>query len=118
MENKTPKTLEEFAIKEIQDLRKENEELKQELSMCKGLEKAQDENIEFWKNKYNEIYTKYDELISKLKKDFDVKHKKLYEGVYFIDLKNIFSNSNPEQYNFYKDLFNLKEEGEEENGIQ
>lgn len=108
MGTKTPKTLEEFAINEIQDLREENESLKQELEMYKKIEETQNENIKFWINKYYE-------LVNKLKEDFDIKIKKLYDECYYFEFNHIYSNSYEEKYKYYKNLFNLKEEGENNN---
>ena len=103
------KTLEEFAINEIQNLRKENQDLKQELENYKAIGKAQEENRKFWENSY---YT----LIEKIKKDFKIQIEGPNKKPYIhIENSYIWPSNTKEEYEYYKNLFNLKEEGEEEN---
>lgn len=104
------KTLEEFAIKEIQDLREENQYLKEELETCKVIEKNLNKNIEFLRDSY---YT----LIEKIKKDFKVELKVDTDRDPYIKFENnyIWSSYLEEEYEYYKNVFNLKEKGEEEN---
>ena len=105
-----PKTLEELFVKKYERLEIENKELT----------RLNDYFIEENSNQKEEIKklkAKYDELIKQLKEDFDVQFKKDSGGKPFIKLEHnyIWPEWEEEKYNYYKNLFNLKEEGEEDN---
>lgn len=105
------RTLEEFAIREIEDLRAKNICLENQLDAYEENFAIQEENIEFWKNSY---YT----LIEKIKKDFQVQLKVSLDKEkepYIYAQNYIWSSYSKEEYKYYKNVFNLKEEGEEEN---
>ena len=120
MENNKPRTIDEFFIEKYQKLEEENQDLKQELETYKAIEKAQDENIEFWKNKYYE-------LIKRIKEDFgfELRYASAFPDELIINSKVIiWENSDKEKFEYYKIIFNLKmqeqeqeqeQEGEREN---
>ena len=101
----------EYVVEELLKLKEENESLKQQLSMYEDLEKVQDENIEYWKNKYYE-------LVNKLKEEWKLKiQKNSYddmEEIYFSSFTVYNGYGKEEKYEYYKNLFNLKENNEEE----
>lgn len=113
MGNTKPRTIDEFFIEKYQKLEEENNDLKQQLEMYKDLEKAQDENIEFWKNKYYE-------LVNNLKNDFGFILDPYAESecttqCISVRTSHIWNDfGQEEKYAYYKKLFNLKEEGENE----
>lgn len=88
------KTLEEFAIKEIEDLRKENCNLK-------TLVEVLESNLELSKSKL-------EAFIKNVKEDFGIKLSK-YQGSCLIMSNSIWENSNQREYNYYKNIFNLEE---------
>ncbi|MBR6515917.1 MAG: hypothetical protein IKT40_03585 [Bacilli bacterium] len=90
------KTLEELFIKKYQDLEKEKKSLE---------ELIQEEDK--YKNKFIE-------LVNRLKEDFKIVLKKDCEGNPFIKAEEnyIWATWQEEQYNYYKNIFDLKEEGE------
>lgn len=111
VEKELPKTLEEYVIKEIESLKKMNADLAEALRISRALNFKQNEEIETLKNKYNE-------LVNRLKKDLkpriEVAHNK--ENKY-ITLSNSHLwdfEDTKEIYEYYKNLFNLKEEEEGE----
>lgn len=108
VEKELPKTLEEFAIKEIQNLRKENEDLKQQIEDYKAREKNQEKDIIFLRNLYNK-------LIEKIKEDLEPEIKTCnLNGQKYINIRtHKLWEVYPESYEYYKNLFNLKDECEE-----
>lgn len=106
------KTLEEFAIKEIQDLRKENQELEQQIitdeqiigELSKEKKQWEEKFINLVKNLINDLNPKLETSYDKENHYISLNTKLLWD---FEDTK--------EEYEYYKKLFNLKEEGEEEN---
>lgn len=103
MENNKPRTIDEFFIEKYQKLEEENEKLKLKLE-------EKQRTIDEYQQEYEETYN----LIEEMKIDLDIKIKNLYDDCYYLDFANIYSNSNEKIYNKYKQLFNLKEEGENE----
>lgn len=114
VEKELPKTLEEYFIKEFESCKKKNANLVEALRISRTLNFKQNEEIETLKFKYIE-------LINNLKEDFgfeldpyatnecttqciSVKNSHIWDG-YGLE----------EKFAYYKNLFNLKEEGEEEN---
>ena len=108
--NEKIKTLEEFAIKEIQDLRAKNICLENQLDVYEENFAIQEENIEFWKNSYYK-------LIENIKEDFMIKLATNSDKEPYIKCEcyYIWPSFSKEKYEYYKNLFNLKEEGEEKN---
>ncbi len=104
MANNKPKTIDEFFIEKYQKLEEENEKLKLKLE-------EKQRTIDEYQQEYEETYN----LIEKIKEDFNIQIKKLYDDCYYLYFATRYSNSNEEIYNKYKQLFNLKEEGEENN---
>lgn len=102
------KTLEELFIKKYQDLEKEKKSLEESLEFS---DKIEAELIQE-RDKYKNIFI---ELISRLKKDFQIVLKADCEGRPFIKAEEnyIWSEWQEEEYNYYKNIFNLKVEGEE-----
>lgn len=107
--NGNPKTLEEFAVNEILDLRRKNERLEDTNTQLYEISLKQKEEVLEWKSKYNE-------LIKKLKEDFDIKIRRLDKNTTYVSVDCLYSNiyADKEKYNYYKEFFNLKEEGENE----
>ena len=102
----------EYVVEELLKLKAENEDLKQQLSMYEDLEKVQEKWIEFWRNKYYE-------LVEKLKEKWNPQIQKLddMDYIYFSTFTVYNGNYNghsKEDYEYFRKLFNLKEETEEE----
>lgn len=94
------KTLEEFAIKEIQDLRKEVHDL-QIQNDCLNIDYSSAKNRrDYWENKYNK-------LVEKLEEDFKPKLETLANGKDYFSFSNCFSTNGTDDY--YIKVFNLKE---------
>lgn len=108
MENNKPRTIEEFFIEKYQKLEEENKVLEESQETLLEINNNLGDERDEWKNKYNE-------LVERLKEDFNIKIKKLYEDCYYLEFDNIYSNAYEEKYQYYKNVFNLKEEGEEDN---
>jgi hypothetical protein len=102
------KTLEELFIKKYQDLEKEKKSLEESLELSYKIEGELIQEKNKYKNKYNE-------LVERLKEDFEIVLKKDCEGnpVIKVEQNYLWPEWQEEQYNYYKDIFNLKEEGEE-----
>ena len=100
------KTLEEFAIKEIQDLRKQKEVLETRQEKLLEINNNLGDERDAYKNKYIE-------LITRLKEDFnfEIKESSIINPIYYIKNNGnwIWSNTDIEKYEFYKNTFNLKE---------
>lgn len=114
VEKELPKTLEEYVIKEIESYKKMNANLVEAIRIERNLNHKRNEEIETLKFKFIE-------LINNLKEDFgfeldpyatnecttqciSVKNSHIWDG-YGLE----------EKFAYYKKIFNLKEEGEEEN---
>ena len=95
---------EEYVVEELLKLKEENEGLKQQLSMYEDLEKVQDENIEFWKNKYYELVGKLKEKCNpKIRTDsYDN-----MEQIDFISFTVYNGYGKEEEYEYFKNLLNL-----------
>ena len=106
------KTLEELFINDFLILKTKNESLESDVELLEAIEKRQNEVIESWKNKYNE-------LVDRLKEDLDIVIHKTKEGneefksVLFFST-SVFEKWNPKDYEYYKEVFDLKEEEKEE----
>lgn len=102
------KTLEELFIKKYQDLEKEKKSLEESLELSYKIEGEIIQEKDKYKNKFIE-------LINRLKKDFKIVLKEDFEGKTFIKAEEnyIWPEWQEEEYNYYKDIFNLKKEGEE-----
>lgn len=101
------KTLEEFVIKEIQDLRKENQDLEECVKEGEAVISNLRTKQQHWENKYKE-------LVENLKKDFGITLLPSVSGTYYISTNWVWDNDNKERFEYYKNLFNLKEEKQEE----
>lgn len=99
------KTLEEFAIKEIQDLREENKLLKAEISADNKIILEVADERKFWENKYRE-------LVKKLKEDFEPRISYLREEKYFEFGTSFIKENNLQKDEYYFNLFDLKNEKE------
>lgn len=101
------KTLEELFIKKYQDLEKEKKSLEESLELSYKIEGELIQEKDKYKNKFIE-------LVNRLKEDFKIVLKKDCEGNPFIKAEEnyIWSTWQEEQYNYYKNIFDLKEEGE------
>lgn len=110
MENKKPKTIDEFFIEKYEKLEEEIEVLKKEQEGLFEMNYNLGEERDEYKNKYNG-------LINKLKKDFNIQLKDLGNDDKYIYMETLYSNIHvdKEKYEYYKEMFNLKEEGEEDN---
>ncbi len=101
----------EYVVEELLKLKEENEDLKKQLSMYEDLEKCQDENIEFWKNKYYE-------LVNKLKEKWNPKIRRdSYDDMEEIEfgMLTVYNGyGKEEEYEYFKNLLELKEDNEEE----
>lgn len=106
------KTLEEFAIKEIQDLRKENEKLKEENKDLADYCSARQKESLFWEKEYKN-------LVKNLKEDLKIDLvKSMYDGCEEIRFGAYYAYngySTKEKYNYYKEAFDLKEPKENKN---
>lgn len=109
------KTLEELFIKKYQDLEKENKSLEESLELSYKREAELIQERDKYKNKLIE-------LISRLKEDYRIKIERAAsilsgETTHYISINGnwVWKNSQKEKYEYYKETFNLKEEGEKEN---
>lgn len=111
MESKKSKTIDEFFIEKYERLEEEIEVLKKEQEELFEMNYNLGEERDKWEEKYYE-------LVEKIKKDFKIvlRYSTAYEGEKIITPDIIlFEQHEKEKFDFYKELFNLKEEGEEEN---
>lgn len=110
VEKELPKTLEEFFIEKYEKTEQENKELKIHNDYLI------EENLKL-NEEILELKNEYRELIKKLKEDFDIKLRRLDKNTTYVSVDCLYSNiyADKEKYNYYKKLFNLKEEGEEDN---
>lgn len=110
MENKKPKTIDEFFIEKYERLEEEIEVLKKEQEGLFEMNYNLGEERDKWEEKYYE-------LVERLKEDFKPEISTTKKGDVLIEFKHWthFKEHSRIQYEFYKNLFNLKEEGEEEN---
>lgn len=108
VEKELPKTLEEYVIKEIESYKKMNADLAEELRIAQNINFKQNEEIEDLKNKY-------EELVERLKEDLEPQISTTKIGDVLIEFKcwSHFKKYSKLQYEYYKNLFNLKEECEE-----
>ena len=98
MENNKPRTIDEFFIEKYNKLEEENKRLTES-------------NETLSKNCYF-----YEEVIKNIKKDFEINVKNYAYNTRYIRFNgSVWSNTEEEKYEYYKTVFNLKEEGEEEN---
>ena len=97
--NEKPKTLEELAVNEILDLRRKNEVLNEV------------------KKTLTEQVIQLGKVLENIQKDFNVELRETSSGVKYIHFETLFDNikEQKEKFEFYKRIFNLKEEGEEDN---
>lgn len=103
-----PKTIDEFFIEKYEKLEQENQELKTHNDYLI------EENLKL--NEENEQYkNKFIELINRLKEDLQPKIATIKNGDVLIEFARWthFKEYSKIQYEFYKNLFDLKEEGEE-----
>lgn len=106
-EKELPKTLEEFAIKEIQNLREEIQVLVGRQGKLLEINNNLCDERDEWKNKYYE-------LVNKLKEDLKPEINVAYSGDKYIKIDtNKLWQDYPESYEYYKNIFNLKDECEE-----
>lgn len=110
MENKKPKTIDEFFIEKYERLEEEIEVLKKEQEELLEMNYNLGEERDKWGERYYE-------LVERLKEDFEPKISTTKDGNVLIEFKHWthFKEYSKLQYEFYKNLFKLKEEGEEEN---
>lgn len=110
VEKELPKTLVEFFIEKYEKTEQENKELKIHNDYLI------EENLKL-NEEILELKNEYRELIKKLKEDFDIKLRRLDKNTTYVSVDCLYSNiyADKEKYNYYKKLFNLKEEGEEDN---
>jgi len=108
MENK--RTLDEFFIQKYEKLEEENKVLEERQEKLLEINDNLGDERDEWKNKYYE-------LVNKLKEDLVPEIKKATtNNQHYIDIRTYkLWEDYPETYEYYKKLFNLKEEGEEEN---
>ena len=101
------KTLEELFVKKYEDLEKEKKSLEESLELSYKREAELIQERDEYKNRFIE-------LISRLKEDFEIVLKKDCEGrpVIKAEQNYLWPEWQQEQYNYYKNIFNLKEEGE------
>ena len=104
------KTLEDFVIKEIEDLRKENKILRKQIEAWKKQSDHYEYQFELTKGKL-------DCFIRNVKRDFDIKIAKSISESEYISCNNnwIWKDSRPEEFEFYKKIFNLEEKKENTN---
>ena len=112
MENNKPKTIDEFFIEKYQKLEEDNNRLKSNVEFLKVLVKTQEEETESWKNTYYE-------LVERLKEDYRIEIERastLSGETHYISINGvwIWKSSQKEKYEYYKNVFNLKEKGEED----
>ncbi len=105
------KTLEEFMIKEVQNLREENEQLKDELTIASKMNDDLAVRRNYWKNKY-------EDLVKRIKEDLKPEMRTSAGGRKYIISNNNYIWDGPgeedqKSYQYYKELFNLKEETNE-----
>lgn len=106
------KTLEEFAIKEIQDLRKENQELAQQIITDEQIVGELQKEKKQWEEKYiNLVKNLINDLNPKIETSCDDENH--YISLNTNQLWDF--ESTKEKYEYYKNLFNLKEPKEETN---
>lgn len=110
MENKKPKTIDEFFIEKYERLEEEIEVSKEKQEELLEMNYNLGEERDKWEEKYYE-------LVERLKEDFEPKISTTKKGDVLIEFKHWthFKEYSKLQYEFYKNLFNLTEEGEEEN---
>lgn len=110
MENKKPKTIDEFFIEKYNNLERQIEVLEERQEGLLKINNNLGEERDKWEEKYYE-------LVERLKEDFEPKISTTKKGDVLIEFKHWthFKEYSKLQYEFYKNLFNLKEEGEEEN---
>lgn len=110
MENKKPKTIDEFFIEKYNKLEEEIEVLKKEQEELLEMNYNLGEERDKWEQKYYE-------LIGRLKEDFVPIIKKASCDDKYFKLSEIYIWKENEEvkFEYYKNLFNLKEEGEEDN---
>lgn len=96
------KTIDEFFIERYEKLEKENEELRNKNYNleCSNANLTVENNI---------LISQYNELVSNIKKDFEIKLKDTS-----IQTKPLFIWHTDENFEYYKNVFNLKEENEKE----
>lgn len=112
VEKELPKTLEEFAIKEIQDLRQEVEKLKEENKDLADYCSARQKESFFWEKEYKD-------LVKNLKEDLKIDLvRSMYDGCEEIRFGAYYAYngySTKEKYKYYKEAFDLKEPEENKN---
>lgn len=92
-----PRTLEEFFVEKYQQLEEE-------------IGKLASNNVAL-----SQKCRVYENIIEELKEDFKVQLVILGDSKYIRFSNTIWTSHEEEKFNLYKNLFNLKEEGEEEN---
>jgi hypothetical protein len=113
MKNNKPRTIDEFFIEKYNKLEEENQELKRKIEKLEFL------NIDI-ANAEQVANEKYYELVNRLKEDYRIALQKCssLNGItYYISIDGswIWKNTQKEKYEYYKNVFDLKEEGEEYN---
>lgn len=111
MENKKPKTIDEFFIEKYNNLERQIEVLEERQEGLLKINNNLGEERDKWEEKYYE-------LVERLKEDFKIvlRYSNAFEGEKIITTDIIlFEQHEKEKFEYYKNIFNLKEEGEKEN---
>lgn len=113
MGNNKPKTIEEFFVEKYQKLEEENKVLEERQEKLLEINNNLGDERDEWKNKYNE-------LVERLREDYRIRLESCssINGItYYINIDGswIWKNAQKEKYQYYKNVFNLKEEGEKDN---
>lgn len=120
MENKKPKTIDEFFIEKYEKLEEENKRLEENLEFNYKRETELIKERDEYRNKLikerDKWEEKYYELVERLKEDFKPEISKIDNNETYFNFRHHFIHeNNVEKDKYYIDLFNLKEEGEEDN---
>ena len=104
MENNKPRTIDDFFIERFLKLEEENRQLQLKLE-------EKQRTIDEYQQEYEETYN----LIEKIKEDFEFElcfSKTIPSEVVIYSANMVFESIDKEKFEYYKQVFNLKEKGE------